>query len=119
VLGSRAEYAERFGAALARAEHSSDAPADQLAQLSPPPPSAAELTRRKRRKAALLEFRDAEAKRREVDVQVVLPGHCVGDIVELPRLDLDSLRSISGFGACRVDRYAALLEQRLSSRWGD
>jgi ribonuclease D len=119
VLGSRAEHAERFLAALARAEHSSDAPADQLAQLSPPPPSAAELTRRKRRKAALLEFRDAEAKRREVDVQVVLPGHCVGDIVELPRLDLDSLRSISGFGACRVDRYAALLEQRLSSRWGD
>lgn len=118
VLGSRAEHAEHFFAALARAEQRSDAPAEQVARLNPPPPSASELACRKRRKAALLEFRDAEAKRRQVDVQVVLPGHCVGDLVELPRLDVDSLRSVPGFGACRLDRYGALLEQRLSAHWG-
>jgi ribonuclease D len=118
TLGARAEYAERFAAALARAEHASDAPAEQVARLTPPAPGAAELACRKRRKGALLEFRDAEAKRREVDVQVVLPGHCVADIIDLPCVDLEALRTIPGFGVCRLQRYGALLEQRLSTRWG-
>jgi ribonuclease D len=117
TLGSRAEHVERFAAALARADQIDDAPAEQVARLNPPPPASAELARRKRRKAALLEFRDAEAKRREVDVQVVLPGHCVADLVDLPRLDAESLRGVAGFGDCRLERYASLLERRLSTRW--
>lgn len=117
ALGSRAEHAERFAAALARAEQRDDAPAEQVARLTPPPLSGAELARRKRRKAALLEFREAEAKRREVDLQVVLPGHCVADMVDLARLDVESLHAIPGLGECRIARYGALLQQRLSARW--
>ena len=58
-----------------------------------------------------------EARQRGVDVQVVLPGHCVADIVELPRLDLASLRSVPGLGECRITRYAKLLEDSLGPRW--
>jgi ribonuclease D len=119
LLGARAEHAEHFLAALERAEARSDAPAEQLARLSPLPPSMAELTRRKRRKAALMEFRDKQAKERGVDVQVVLPGHCITDLVDLPNLDAEALRSVPGLGACRIERYAKQLEERLAAHWAD
>jgi hypothetical protein len=75
----------------------------------PESPSPAELTRKKRRKAWLSEFRAKEAKLREVDVQVVLPGHCLSDLVDLPQIDEVTLRTVPGFGACRFERYGALL----------
>jgi ribonuclease D len=119
TLGPHADHVEAFLAALARAEAHADAPAEQVARLSPVPPSAVELARRKRRKAALMAFREEQAKQRDVDIQVVLPGHCVADIIDLARLDLEGLRSIPGLGLCRIERYAKLLEQRLGARWGD
>jgi len=118
LLGSKREHAARFSEALRRGEANDDAPLEHLRRLLPPAPSPSELARRKRRKSWLLELRDAQAKERGVDVQVVLPGHCLNDMLDLPALTPSLLRSVSGFGECRVDRYGALLE-RLSARWND
>lgn len=109
LLGPQAEYAARFEEALARAAQARDAPMEEVSHLLVEPPSPAELTRRKRRRAFLVEFREREAKARNVDLQVVLPGHCLSDIVELPRLDREALRAVPGFGEARFARYAERL----------
>lgn len=118
LLGSRREHAARMFEALQRGDAHDDAPLDQLSRLSPPAPSPVELLRRKRRKACLLDFRDKQAKARGVDPQVVLPGHCINDMVGLPALTDDLLRGVSGFGECRVQRYGALLLQ-LAPHFGE
>lgn len=109
LLGNKSELVPALEAAFARAQGVADAPLDQLQRLLPEPPSPAELTRRKRRKAWLSEFRAKEAKLRDVDLQVVLPGHCLADLVDLARVDEASLRTLPGFGACRFERYGAQL----------
>jgi ribonuclease D len=109
LLGNKAELAPALEAALLRARGVPDAPRDQVERVLPEPPSPAELTRKKRRKAWLGEFRAKEAKVREVDLQVVLPGHCLADIVDLPLVDGESLREVPGFGACRFERYGEQL----------
>ena len=63
--------------------------------------------------------RHRQAQRRGVDAQVVLPGHCLGDMLELASLDAEALRSVPGFGACRVARYAEQLVAELGARWND
>jgi ribonuclease D len=114
LLGSKAVHAALFADALARAAQRSDAPAEQLARFAEVP-SPAELARRKRRKAWLSEFREQEAKARGVDLQVVLPGHCLNDIAELSELSAQSLQQVPGFGAVRFERYGARLLQRAAS----
>lgn len=79
--------------------------------------SASEIARRKKRRALLMEWRTAEATRREVDQQVVLPGHCLQEIVKLPAPSSEALSRISGFGRVRVTRYAELLERDLAPKW--
>jgi hypothetical protein len=68
-------------------------------------------------------WRQDAAKERDVDRQVILPGHCLGPTVsalydcdgELSELRL-ALEKIPGFGTCRVVRYdESLLALRLSS----
>jgi len=109
LLGNKLEFAPAFAAALARAQGVADAPRDQLERLLPESPSPAELTRRKRRKAWLSDFRAREAQARGVDLQVVLPGHCLADLVELASFDEQSLRALPGFGDCRFVRYGQTL----------
>ncbi len=109
LLGNKAELAPAFAAALERARDVADAPRDQVERMLPESPSPAELTRRKRRKAWLSEFRAREAQAREVDLQVVLPGHCLADLVELATFDEPTLRALPGFGECRLARYGQTL----------
>lgn len=119
LLGaSRASpFAERFVDALARARDRADAPAEEVYAASPRPPSPAELERKKARKRRLMELRTREALRRGVDPQVVLPGHCLQDIIDLPEMSLDALRGVRGFGACRVERYGRDMVAELTSLW--
>lgn len=116
LLGSRAEHSHAFLSALERAEAHDDAPEAEVQKLLPRPPSVDELTRKKRRKQLLSQFRERHAKARGVSVQVVLPGHCLEDILGLATLNADTLANIAGFGACRIERYGALLTQ-LNSHW--
>lgn len=109
LLGSKSELLPALEAAFARARGVADAPLDQVQRMLPESPSPAELTRRKRRKAWLSEFRAKEAKLRGVDLQVILPGHCLADLVDLARIDEASLRALPGFGICRFERYGAQL----------
>jgi ribonuclease D len=115
-LSTRARpFAARLHEAYRRAAERHDAPAAEVEpgeSLSP-----GEIVRRKKRRALLVEFRTAEATRREVDPQVVLPGHCLQDIVRLASLNAEALSTIPGFGAVRVTRYAAQLERELGPKW--
>jgi ribonuclease D len=110
-------FAPQLHEALARARSRSDAPA---AEVDPGEvPSPAELARRKKRRSTMIEFRSKEAALREVDPQVVLPGHCLQDVVKLVQLDAQSLAKIPGFGAVRIARYAERWERELGPSWNN
>jgi ribonuclease D len=67
------------------------------------------LRARREREVRLLAWRRAEAKRRGVDEQVILPGHCVKDAVEADPSDTDGLGRVPGIGAFRVERDGAAI----------
>lgn len=115
--GKGAPHAGRFRAALERSRGLSDAPEDEVRSQTSRPMSPAELERRKTRKRLLTDLRAKEAASRGVDPQVVLPGHCLNDIVDLGAIDLDALRSIAGFGECRLSRYGPRLVAELTASW--
>jgi ribonuclease D len=71
------------------------------------------LRARREREARLLAWRREEAKRRDVDEQVVLPGHCVKDLVDPEVTDVDGVARVPGIGAFRVERYGTALVRTL------
>ncbi|MEZ4393447.1 MAG: HRDC domain-containing protein [Polyangiales bacterium] len=62
---------------------------------------------RKERAARLTAWRREEAARRGVDVQVVLPGHCVEALSGFADPTHDDLASLEGLGESRRRRYGA------------
>ncbi len=92
-----------------------DVPADERAFFLPVVPDRASFAKRRSREAQVSAWRKAEAARRGVDVQAVLPGHCATDLVDAllahdERPDAAALEAaiarIPGIGQRRVDRYA-------------
>lgn len=79
----------------------------------PPAPPRAERDIVKGRERALTSWRNAEAKERKVNRQVVLPGHCVRDLASFRPMDEEELRRVPGLGEVRVDRYAEALLKAL------
>jgi ribonuclease D len=65
---------------------------------------------RRAREQRLTKWRREEAKKREVDEQVVLPGHCLQDLADIDAPSMASLSAVPGIGAFRVERdgYALL-----------
>jgi ribonuclease D len=57
---------------------------------------------RRQREARLTAWRRGEAKRRSVDEQVVLPGHCLKDAVDADVENLDDLSRVPGLGEFRL-----------------
>jgi ribonuclease D len=110
-------HADRLWSSSLRGAEQGDAPEDEVRELSPRPPSPAELERKKRRRKLLTEWRTREAARREVDPQVVLPGHCLSDMVDLPLLSKENMTTIHGFGSSRVARYGDELVAELTRAW--
>jgi ribonuclease D len=100
------EGARDFLEQVARAIKTAPAvlPDDERAALERPRPSPDAMKRRRAREARLAAWRKAEATRRGVDEQVVLPGHCLQDAVDLPSVSVDELARIPGMGAFRVER---------------
>jgi ribonuclease D len=114
-LSSRAlQHSERFLSALARAEERADAPEHEILAQIPRPLSPAEVERKKLRKRRLTDFRTREAAERGVDPQVVLPGHCLNDLVDLAEVSVEALRTVPGFGLCRMERYAVRIVSELT-----
>jgi ribonuclease D len=69
----------------------------------------ADLVGRRAREAALARWRSEEALRRGVDLQVVLPGHCLSELSAAAPRSLDELARAVGLGAVRVARYGPVL----------
>jgi ribonuclease D len=91
---------EDLAAALASAPEA--VPPEELAYRLRGRPAAAVLQERRARESRLLAWRREEAKRRGVDEQVVLPGHCLKDAAELDVLTLEALSRVAGIGAFRL-----------------
>ena len=72
-----------------------------------PPPE--ERARRRAREKALSTWRRAEAERRGVNEQAVLPGHCLRDLAGADGASLDVLAQVEGLGAKRIERYGGAL----------
>ena len=115
-LGSRLDCAEPLLEALRRAELRADAPVEALSEPIETP-SSAEIALRKRRRELLIAFRAREAAKRQLDPQVILPGHCVSDLVKLGRLDPASLAGVSGLGTRRIERYAGRWRSEFAGVW--
>jgi ribonuclease D len=88
-------------------------PEAERALFERPRPPAAETKARRERETRLLAWRRAEAKRRGVDEQVVLPGHCAKDTVESNATTVEELARVSGIGAFRVVRDGEAIVQAL------
>ena len=71
----------------------------------PPPPAPEVRAERKAREKALTDWRAKEAERREVDLQAILPGHCLRDLAKLTALSVEGLATVAGFGAKRTRLY--------------
>jgi len=80
-----------------------DGPPD-LGPAEPPPPPEVRNARKAREKA-LTQWRKKEAEAREVDLQVVLPGHCLRDLAQLDDPSEEALADIAGLGDKRRARY--------------
>lgn len=60
---------------------------------------------RRAREQRLNRWRKEEAKKRGVDEQVILPGHCLQDLADLDEPTLEAIAGVPGLGAFRVERY--------------
>jgi ribonuclease D len=79
-------------------------PAEERQMLERPRVAPAVARARRERESRLVAWRREEAKRRGVDEQVVLPGHCVQDLVDLEEPTRDALARVPGLGGFRVER---------------
>jgi ribonuclease D len=111
------EHAARLHAALLRGLNEPDAPAHEVTKIAPTPLSPASIDARKRRRKILTELRAQESKRRDVDPQVVLPGHCLSDIVALDVVESHTLARVAGFGEARLARYGGVWPDLLRPKW--
>jgi ribonuclease D len=91
-------------------------PDHERAMLERPRPPQAVLKARRSRESRLTSWRKAEAKRRGVDEQVILPGHCLQDLADLPDdSPVEAIATIPGIGAFRVDRDGSALALALAA----
>lgn len=88
---------------------------DEVAALAPKRLPPSEVKARKKREAKLLAWRKAEAHRRDVSPQVVLPGHVLREMADTAPETVDDLANLPGFGAFRVARYGAKLVELLDA----
>jgi len=71
------------------------------------------MAERRAREKRLSAWRRIEAETRHVDEQVVLPGHCLADLVGLESPQVDAIALVKGMGAKRLVRYATTLSALL------
>lgn len=98
--------AQAWLAAVDRGVKAGRVPVEDLAEPGSVPDSA-ERARRKRLEKALSKWRGTEATARNVDIQVVLPGHGVKALVGAQPQDAQELAAIEGLGDVRIERYGA------------
>lgn len=90
--------------------------AEDKAWITRPRPPSSVTRARRTQEQALTKWRRETAKKRGVDEQVVLPGHCLQDLAELTELSLETIAAVPGVGAFRVARDGAALLAALVGR---
>jgi ribonuclease D len=73
------------------------------------------LRARRAREQRLTKWRKEEAKKRGVDEQVVLPGHCLQELADIEEPSLEAVAGVRGLGAFRVARDGEALVMALSA----
>jgi ribonuclease D len=121
LSGRAGKLAERWLSAVAQGMADGDIPPEDRVHFEPPRVDPAWIARRRALEGRISAFRRAEARRRGVDEQAVLPGHCAQDLADVlasaPPGDAElraKIAAIPGLGARRLERYGevfvALLE---------
>ena len=91
-------------------------PDEERAMLERPRLPSTVIKARRAREARLTSWRKAEAKKRGIDEQVVLPGHCLQDLADLPEeATLEQIAAVPGIGAFRVERDGLALQTALAA----
>lgn len=80
-------------------------PPEEEEQFRRPRISHEEIQAKKQRETSLNAWRKAEATKRGVDEQAVLPGHCLREFASRDGWTFESLASVGGFGDVRIARY--------------
>jgi ribonuclease D len=103
--------------AIGEAVREGDIPLQEREQffVEAPKPDRAVVEARRGREQRLSAWRKKTAKERTVDDQVVLPGHCLQDIVDAQPTSIAELATIPGIGARRVERDGAAILEALHS----
>lgn len=117
--GARAaRWADAWLAAVAQGLADGDVPEEERALFAPRVVDRAAISRRRALELRAAAWRRREARARGVDEQVVLPGHCLQDVVDLARdgaLDREALARVSGLGPRRLERYGEILVALLAT----
>jgi len=95
---------QAFGAALLRAVAGAGdhIPESERTYFEPVRIPVEQARLRRERETRLIAWRRTEAKRRGVDEQVVLPGHCLKDVVNAASGSAEELARVPGIGAFRI-----------------
>ncbi|WP_267898809.1 HRDC domain-containing protein [Sorangium cellulosum] len=121
VRGAAAGRAAPLAAAWLRAveqgRSDGDVPEEERALFQPARPTRKELAARRAVESRIAAWRRAEAKARSVDEQVVLPGHCAQELLEIALAGghagdaavAAAIARIPGLGARRLARYGGAL----------
>ncbi|MBK9265557.1 MAG: HRDC domain-containing protein [Polyangiaceae bacterium] len=121
--GRAGRYVARWIEAIAAGIDAGDVPESDRMLFDPPPFDRQAAMRRREIESKLSAFRRAEAQRRGVDEQVVLPGHCVHELAAI--LASTSARdselatriaAVSGIGAKRAEQYGSALVSLLDTQ---
>jgi ribonuclease D len=114
-LGRAAPLGRRLLEAVRRGVDEGDVPADERQRFLVKPRLPPALARaRRERESRLSAWRREEAKRRGVDEQAVLPGHCLQDLADLDDGSPDALRGVAGLGEFRVERDGVALGKAIA-----
>lgn len=118
VAGQAGRHVEAWLRAIADGEGDGALPAEESALFTAASPAREEMARRRGREVQVIGWRRAEAARRGVDDQAILPGHCAHDVMDAllaydARPDAEALREalarVPGLGARRLARYGDAL----------
>jgi ribonuclease D len=123
LSGRAGRYASRWLEAIALGVSDRDIPPEDQVHFDPPRMDRTTAARRREFETRISAFRRAEAARRGVDEQAILPGHCAQDLADIllsswpgdPSLLL-RIEAIAGLGARRFERYGATLASLLEAR---
>ncbi|WP_437684075.1 HRDC domain-containing protein [Sorangium sp. So ce131] len=117
VAGRAAPLAAAWLRAVEQGRSDGDVPEEERALFQPARPTRKELAARRAVESRISAWRKAEAKARNVDEQVVLPGHCAQELLEIALAGdhagdaaiAAAVARIPGLGARRLARYGGAL----------